>query len=297
MRNLKKTKTNPIDFLQQIVSSKKGDNKTRMERLHPQMIDRFREYNDKAGSNSLHTLQVQWSYDSKAKESDGYFLYIQYDNSEAKIADLRARIIASNDGKITLTCPICGRQDATDLDHYIPRQILPEFSIHPYNLIPTCHRCNNNKGTLWLESGNRLIFNAYYDTVTDEELFDMNVVIQNKLPVINLKLKKFSTPVKPATRIALSTIEKLELLPIFQEETNKNLKEEIMRIKVLAKRHTDIDSIKGSYSDMAEEQENINDLKKILFNAIAHEPTLNRWIEQNLFLCQVNSNSENKQQN
>ena len=46
---------------------------------------------------------------------------------------------------------------------------------------------------------------------------------------------------------------------------------------------------------MAEEQENINDLKKILFNAIAHDPTLNRWIEQNLFLCQVNSNSENKQ--
>ena len=123
----------------------------------------------------------------------------------------------------------------------------------------------------------------------------MNVAIQDGLPVINLTLKAFDAPVRPATRIALSTIEKLELLPIFQEEINKNLKEEIMRIKVLAKRHADIDSIKGLYLDMAEEQENINDLKKILFNAIAHEPILNRWIEQNIFLCQVNSNSENKQ--
>lgn len=195
---------------------------------------------------------------------------------------MRAEIIENNDGKITLTCPICGRQDATDLDHYIPRQILPEFSIHPFNLIPTCHRCNNKKGILWLESGNRLIFNAYYDAVTDEELFNVNVVIRNKLPEISLTLKTFNPPIKYATQIALTTIEKLGLLLIFQEEINKNLKDETMRIKILKRNNTDIDFIKSVYSDMADEEQNVNDLKRILFKTIAYEPTLTKWLEQNI---------------
>lgn len=282
MRNLKKAKIDPIIFLQQIVNSKKGDAQTRIKRLQPQIIPRFEEYNGKACKDRLHTIQVQWSYDNQAKDSDGYFLYKQYDNSEAKIANLRAEIIENNDGKITLTCPICGRQDATDLDHYIPRQILPEFSIHPFNLIPTCHRCNNKKGILWLESGNRLIFNAYYDAVTDEELFNVNVVIRNKLPEISLTLKTFNPPIKYATQIALTTIEKLGLLLIFQEEINKNLKDETMRIKILKRNNTDIDFIKSVYSDMADEEQNVNDLKRILFKTIAYEPTLTKWLEQNI---------------
>jgi hypothetical protein len=31
----------------------------------------------------------------------------------------------------------------TDLDHYLPKSLYPHLSIHPYNLIPTCHACNS----------------------------------------------------------------------------------------------------------------------------------------------------------
>lgn len=145
MRNLNKATTNPETFLKEIINSKKKENKKRLERLKSDLIERFEIYTNKANNRTLHTLVEKWHYDKDCKICDGYFLYHQYDNSDACISKLRGEIIENNNGEITLTCPICGLRDATDLDHYIPRQLFPEFSIHPYNLIPICHKCNNKK--------------------------------------------------------------------------------------------------------------------------------------------------------
>lgn len=52
-------------------------------------------------------------------------------------------------------CPICdqthyytyslkeGKIHAT-LDHFLPKSLYPHFACHPYNLVPTCHRCNSS---------------------------------------------------------------------------------------------------------------------------------------------------------
>lgn len=287
MKNLKRTTKEPKSFLQQIINSKKQDNKGRLQALQSDIEKKFDEYDEKSHKGELHTIKAQWDYDSKQKDSDGNFLYHQYDNSATKISALRADIIKENNGEIVLTCPVCERQDATDLDHYLPREKFPEYSIHPYNLIPTCHRCNNKKGELWCEGGARLIFNAYYDAVTDEALFDVKVSIENKLPKIILTLKDFISPIKEETRIALSTIDKLELLPLFNKQINEGLKKESVNIKALKNQlnpltRNILSVITDLYTEMIETTNDINNLNKILYTTISQDNTLKEWIEKEL---------------
>jgi hypothetical protein len=76
-----------------------------------------------------------------------------------------------------IMCPLCGQKIVADLDHYIPRALMPEYSVHLLNLIPTCHECNDDKGDLWLdEGGKRIIFNAYFDKIAD-----MSVLLKSQI--------------------------------------------------------------------------------------------------------------------
>lgn len=42
-------------------------------------------------------------------------------------------------------CCFCSDGDPTEIDHFLPKSIFPEFSILPINLVPACHRCNKLK--------------------------------------------------------------------------------------------------------------------------------------------------------
>ena len=44
-------------------------------------------------------------------------------------------------------CCFCSYEDPTELDHFLPKSIFPEFSILPINLVPSCHRCNKLKAS------------------------------------------------------------------------------------------------------------------------------------------------------
>lgn len=93
-----------------------------------------------------------------------------------------------------IMCPLCGQKVVADLDHYIPRSKMPEYSVHLLNLIPTCHECNENKGELWLGvDKKRLIFNAYFDKLGDiGELISPKIIIDadSVYPRIELSLNE-----------------------------------------------------------------------------------------------------------
>lgn len=44
------------------------------------------------------------------------------------------------------SCPVCGGAAAATLDHYLPKEFFPQFSLYSRNLVPACHRCNHMKG-------------------------------------------------------------------------------------------------------------------------------------------------------
>ncbi|VVS97856.1 conserved hypothetical protein [Sphingomonas aurantiaca] len=70
-------------------------------------------------------------------------------------------------------CPLCGSQTTGSVDHYLPRQHFPEFSILFENLVPACVHCNSSsKGDTFrgAESPSRFI-HPYYDDWADRALW------------------------------------------------------------------------------------------------------------------------------
>lgn len=67
-------------------------------------------------------------------------------------------------------CPYCAQGRVSGLDHYLPKEEFPEFSILPVNLLPSCHSCNLNKRGTYREQ-HRLFMNCYSDTWIDEHRF------------------------------------------------------------------------------------------------------------------------------
>ncbi|MET8305836.1 HNH endonuclease [Micromonospora sp. NPDC005173] len=65
-------------------------------------------------------------------------------------------------------CPMCGRVTPTTIDHFLPKNKYPEFSLLSINLIPVCPDCNRYKSTLTGSQDGARFFHAYYDEIPQE---------------------------------------------------------------------------------------------------------------------------------
>ncbi|WP_180132192.1 HNH endonuclease [Acinetobacter sp. YH12057] len=69
-----------------------------------------------------------------------------YYNSAPK--ELNKSLVNRRNNHGLLYCPYCGDPKKPDtLDHFIPKDDWPEFSIFPNNLVPQCRECTPIKGT------------------------------------------------------------------------------------------------------------------------------------------------------
>ncbi|WP_027330665.1 HNH endonuclease signature motif containing protein [Marinimicrobium agarilyticum] len=63
-------------------------------------------------------------------------------------------------------CPFCGGlgESPKNLDHYLPKAFFSQFSILPFNLIPSCRDCNmDGKGTTYAETKEEQILHPILD--------------------------------------------------------------------------------------------------------------------------------------
>jgi len=69
-------------------------------------------------------------------------------------------LAAANDN-----CPFCGGIGRPkNLDHYLPKAHFPQFSIFPYNLIPSCRDCNmDGKGQIYATTQGEQVIQPYLD--------------------------------------------------------------------------------------------------------------------------------------
>nr|WP_152992636.1 HNH endonuclease [Nonomuraea pusilla] len=72
-------------------------------------------------------------------------------------------------------CPLCGRTQVSSLDHFLPKEVFPEFSILADNLVPVCERCNRLKGIECDRSNGLLMLHAYFDTFPNDELLHLDI--------------------------------------------------------------------------------------------------------------------------
>ena len=75
------------------------------------------------------------------------------------------------------SCPVCGSPVTGDLDHYLARDVYPEFSIMRANLVPACRHCNSGvKGTTIHGGDPRRFIHPYFDTWAQQVLWYVQIV-------------------------------------------------------------------------------------------------------------------------
>jgi len=74
-------------------------------------------------------------------------------------------------------CPACGEDGTPNtLDHYLPKDIYPEFAITPLNLFPMCDICQGEKGTKTLdEDDQRFFLHPYFDVFTEKQVVMLEI--------------------------------------------------------------------------------------------------------------------------
>jgi hypothetical protein len=77
-------------------------------------------------------------------------------------ADLRSRYAALKTSPKN-QCPYCSYREVKTLDHYLPKSIYADFSVHPANLIPCCRDCNSSKLARLALLQENLAFHPYFD--------------------------------------------------------------------------------------------------------------------------------------
>jgi 5-methylcytosine-specific restriction endonuclease McrA len=90
-----------------------------------------------------------------------------YDSGGTETRRLRAQLLANNAGG---KCAMCGRGTATTLDHYLPKQLFPEFSVLPLNIVPSCWDCNHKKGFSYRRAS-AIFLHSYLDSVPHDVRF------------------------------------------------------------------------------------------------------------------------------
>ena len=74
-------------------------------------------------------------------------------------------------------CPSCGIEKLEEVDHYMPKEHYPEFTLFPLNLIPICPKCNRKKSDKFLDgNGKRMFINFYTDDMDNLDFLNVNII-------------------------------------------------------------------------------------------------------------------------
>ena len=93
-------------------------------------------------------------------------------------------------------CPFCGYPFSPDtLDHFIPKNCWPEYSIHVNNLVPQCRGCAPSKGEKYFgeEIGRTYFIHPIYSDLLSKVKFIVNVEFYDGMTKPNFQVRIVTT--------------------------------------------------------------------------------------------------------
>jgi 5-methylcytosine-specific restriction endonuclease McrA len=89
-------------------------------------------------------------------------------------------------------CPMCGFGEASTLDHYLPLNRYPEFSVFAMNLVPACARCNQLKGELVGKRPEAQFLHAFFDEIPLIAVLVCRVDVQPRTVLVKYRIRQNS---------------------------------------------------------------------------------------------------------
>ncbi|MEO8240581.1 MAG: HNH endonuclease [Flavobacterium sp.] len=174
MKNLKPYKECTSTFLDDVLKAKNNhkkdpDYKDRVEILKPNIKIRYSTFDAQHTANNLVSL-IAHGYLGQDK-IDLLKLY-KYDNSV--IQKLNEKVTTLEGNRLINTCQNCTINEINSLDHIVPKDEFPEFSVNPRNLFPSCSKCNGHKSYVWRENNKSVFLNLYIDNLPEEQYLFCN---------------------------------------------------------------------------------------------------------------------------
>lgn len=177
MRNLPPPFIDAITTFNEIASEKKQPLHGRLNRMRSRVKNSYANYS--ANSKNLESLTPIGINGVREKA-----LLHAYSSATKTMKAMRGKLLFPDIEDFD-ECPYCGINEPKTLDHYLPKETFPEFSIFPSNLIPICHVCNcQYKGTSYLTpTGSRLFLHSYFDVFPAADFLAADVNVGSKIEI------------------------------------------------------------------------------------------------------------------
>lgn len=174
MKNLKRYKECSSTFLDDVLKAKNNhkkdpDYKDRVEILKPYVKIKYSTFDAEHTANNLASLTAH-GYAGQEK-IDLLKLY-KYDNSV--IQKLNEKVTTLEGNRLINTCQNCTINEINSLDHIVPKDEFPEFSVNPINLFPSCSKCNGHKSYVWRENNKSVFLNLYINYLPEQQYLFCN---------------------------------------------------------------------------------------------------------------------------
>lgn len=100
-----------------------------------------------------------------------------YDVEGKNLSRVKASFLSGLSDAAKARCPYCMLRQPASIDHFLPIDFFPEFSVLVLNWVYVCEGCNRTKGTR-LTDDPRSLLNPYFDNIpNDAPLLYANVTI------------------------------------------------------------------------------------------------------------------------
>jgi hypothetical protein len=139
MLNIPCPSRNEISDLIKIIEEKySGEKKDTLKKITLKIQDRYSDFSQIELNNRIPSIVFQ----DEEKEA----LWSLYSSKTATSKAITDCIIRTQIAKQAGCCLNCGIGEVDQIDHFLPQEHFPEFSILHKNLIPSCGKCNEIKG-------------------------------------------------------------------------------------------------------------------------------------------------------
>ncbi len=131
MRKIQHYPNDAFEFHKKAVKRKRAWlEKEILQSVEKDIEDCYAVYNDKFRANSLSSLQP---FNTNQQTKDALIGLYQF--KRKVFSDLFELLTTTTDNRRDMLCPNCTLTDYSQLDHYMPKSLFPEFSANPLNLM------------------------------------------------------------------------------------------------------------------------------------------------------------------
>jgi len=182
MRSIPLITVNAMDVFDEIAAAKQQPRRRRMQSARTDVLAAYQDYENAVP-------EVGGLEEAALTDPQKEAMRHAYTVETGPMATLRGSILKRTS---VARCPFCGISESSTLDHYLPKERYPEFSVFPKNLVPSCAVCNTRKRDRILDEGTnvRMFLHPCYDVIPSLTFLKVRVRMEADALILSYRLTR-----------------------------------------------------------------------------------------------------------